>query len=219
MKWLGRSFLIIGTLLLALLLWALRNTTPDTPSKTVSALTTTHLQEMKAPAITASAPGEPGPMSPGKLRTASSGHLILDRETRRIFDEYLDVRSPAASDAARGKLQQALRKQLSGTALLEAETLMNNYIAYRASLTELEALPDASDISNTQQARLKIRRASELRSRYFDANIGQLFFADEDAMNDYTISQMEIMQDQSLSSEQKLQRLEELKKKLPYALP
>lgn len=86
--------------------------------------------------VTALPPELADTQAPDGLRVDARGHLIIEAANRAVFDYFLDV--PASlSESRRVAMAEAhLRAKLTTPALAEAQSLLQQYLAYRKALAD-----------------------------------------------------------------------------------
>lgn len=163
---------------------------------------------------------------PDGLRVDTHGHLIVEAANRQVFDYFLDV--PASlSEAQRVAMAQAhLRAKLVSPALVEAQALLQRYLAYRQALAvqggggrskpTVEQLQQRPDMLATLRQQLAAR--AELRRQVLGADVAQAWYGDQDAIDAAELDRLAVVSDASLSPEQRAARLAAIEAGLPPAV-
>ena len=152
------------------------------------------------------------------LKTDSAGNLITGEETKHLFEFYLSSIGEEPLEQVLIRIQSELSEQLQPPALDQALSLLKRYIDYKIELAELEAETNtslASSLSDIERIKLQKSQLSTLRSLYFDQTENQQFFEQEEAYDNYMLSHLEIMKNESLDDAEKKQQVKLLEQTLP----
>lgn len=164
--------------------------------------------------------------APDGLHVDTQGHLIVEAANRQVFDYFLDV--PASvSEVQRVAMAQAhLRAKLVSPALVEAQALLQRYLAYRKALAAqtgagrgkptLEQLQQRPEMIATLRQQLSDRTA--VRRQTLGADVAQAWYGDQDAIDAAELERLAVMADASLSPEQRAARLAAIEASLPPAV-
>lgn len=176
--------------------------------------------------VTALPPELADTQAPDGLRVDARGHLIIEAANRAVFDYFLDV--PASlSESRRVAMAEAhLRAKLTTPALAEAQSLLQQYLAYRKALADngntgrnkpsLEQVQQRPEMIATLRQQLNDRTAS--RRQYLGADVAQAWYGDDDAMDAAALDRLAVMTDPSLTPEQRAARIAAVDASLPPAL-
>jgi lipase chaperone LimK len=168
----------------------------------------------------AAALSDPGPLPPSlqgtshdvTLRADAQGNLVLQPDLLHLFDFYLAGREEEGLDKVLTRIHQDLAAQLQGNALDQARDLLSRYVDYRIALQNLPAADHAMDAGALRQ---RLDALNATRQQYFSAEEYALFFANENAENDYMVQRLALGQQSGLSEEQRQQAVVELELQLP----
>ncbi len=152
------------------------------------------------------------------LRVDKNGNLIIDRHIRDLFEFYLSAMGEESLDIILKRIQSQFYAQLSGDAIFQAKSLLKNYVDYRIELVTVNEGTELIDVNGLSQvALLKIQKndIAQLRNKYFNSETYQAFFEKEDQMDEYMLSQLDIVNNPLLTKEQKQQEIEALQNTLP----
>lgn len=163
---------------------------------------------------------DPGPLPPSlqgtihgvTLRADSQGNLVLQPDLLHLFDFYLAGREEEGLDKVLTRIHQDLAAQLKGNALDQARDLLSRYVDYRIAL---QNLPEADSSMDAGALRLRLDALNATRQQYFSAEEYALFFANENAENEYMVQRLALGQQSGLSEEQRQQAVAELELQLP----
>ncbi len=155
----------------------------------------------------------------GALRVDSTGHLLVDRQVRAVFDYFLSALGEESLPVILARLHAYIHQQLPAPAAAEAIALLDQYIAYRQALAQLPAPAQSTggqvDVSAMEQ-RLSLLQG--LRRQYLPLLAIQAFFGEDDAYAEYSLARVRILQDASLSAAAKASELAAAEEQLPPAL-
>jgi lipase chaperone LimK len=186
----------------------------DERSQQASALNR-QLRETPAAALS-----DPGPLPPSlqgashgvTLRADAQGNLVLQADLLHLFDFYLAGREEEGLDKVLTRIHQDLAAQLKGNALDQARDLLSRYVDYRIAL---QNLPEADSSMDAGALRQRLDALNATRQQYFSAEEYALFFANENAENEYMVQRLALGQQSGLSEEQRQQAVAELELQLP----
>ncbi|MDD0843995.1 lipase secretion chaperone [Pseudomonas sp. Gutcm_11s] len=163
---------------------------------------------------------DPGPLPPSLLGTAhgvvlrmdAQGNLVLQDDLLRLFDFYLAGREEEGLDKVLTRIHRDLAAQLRTPALEQARDLLSRYVDYRIAL---QNLPEADASMDPGALRQRLDALNAARQQYFSAEEYALFFARENAEDEYMVQRLGLAQQSGLSEEQRAQALAELELQLP----
>ena len=152
-----------------------------------------------------------------QLSIDSAGMLIVNQALRDMFEVYLSANGEESLEIIILRIQQNLSEQLKNPALDQALALLDNYIAYRQALVELEAYINekSSLLSQIELFEVRQGKIKSLRDQYFDEATYQGFFAEEDQYDQFLFSQLTISQNTELTEQEKQQQIHALESTLP----
>ncbi|WJN57777.1 lipase secretion chaperone [Pseudomonas sp. SO81] len=163
---------------------------------------------------------DPGPLPPSlqgtshgvTLRADAQSNLVLQPDLLHLFDFYLAGREEEGLDKVLTRIHQDLAAQLKGNALDQARDLLSRYVDYRIAL---QNLPEADSSMDAGALRQRLDALNATRQQYFSAEEYALFFANENAENEYMVQRLALGQQSGLSEEQRQQAVAELELQLP----
>lgn len=150
-----------------------------------------------------------------QLHQDSNGQLRIEDGLLRLFDFYLAGLEEEGIDRVLTRIHRDLATQLQGQALEQARDLLQRYVDYRIALQEL---PPSNSSLEANSLRQRLDGMNTLRQQYFSAEENQVFFARENAENDYMVQRLALTQQTGLSEEQRQQAITELDAQLPDEL-
>lgn len=156
---------------------------------------------------------------PDGLLVDGNGNLIISTSLRDVFDYFLSTLGEEDIDTIVARLRAYIAHQLPASAAAEANRILDNYLAFRESLVDLVPaggqINEQLDIQAVRQQQDAIRAQ---RQQFLSADVEQAFYAAEDQWNDFGLDRLAVLQDESLSTEQRAERLSELRESLPGEL-
>ncbi|WP_068825867.1 lipase secretion chaperone [Pseudomonas sp. BMS12] len=171
-------------------------------------------------ATPATALSDPGPL-PASLQGAShgvilhsdaQGNLMLQADVLHLFDFYLAGREEEGLDKVLTRIHQALAAQLQGQGLEQARDLLRRYVDYRIAL---QNLPEAGAELDAGALRLRLDAINGARQQFFSREEYAVFFARDNAEDEYMVQRLAMAQQDGLSDAQRQQALAELELQLP----
>lgn len=155
----------------------------------------------------------------GQLEADAAGHLKLTRGVRNVFDYFLSTVGEDSLAHVRARLVAYITSHLPPTAAREAEALLDHYLAYEQDQGQAAAQAGSAATALTLDAvSQRFDTLQALRAKHFSAAERAAFFADDEALDRYTLARLRVLQDSSLTSAEKARRLSELTAGLPPAM-
>ncbi len=154
----------------------------------------------------------------GGFELDADGNLIINHRIRQLFDYFLSAQGEESLPTIVKRLRAYIHNTLSGDAAAEAEQLLESYIGYLDDVAALDSPVTPGQAIDPAQLRMQKQQLAALRAGRFDAVANDAFFAEEEAYDNYTLSRLEVMQDESLSAEERASRLAALESQLPPEL-
>jgi lipase chaperone LimK len=146
----------------------------------------------------------------GAVSFDANGHVLLDPALRRLFDYHLSLigeRDPA-------QIRQLLKDHLLGRhGPARAESVLTYFDRYADYLQRLAE----AKIGESIDPKERLVKVSALRRRMLGDEMASAFFAEEEALAALTLMRMAIAADNTLTAEQKSQRLVGLDRSKGYA--
>lgn len=142
-----------------------------------------------------------------------AGGLVIDRDTRSAIEAVLNSMPENPSDQDLQRLERTLRQGLPREDAEKALKLFNDYRAYTRDITtqmQPQGIP-----RNQQEADAFFDQMESIRRRHFDDATASALFGPYDAYARATMTASFIVQDASLSLEQKKERLDAIRAQLP----
>ncbi|MET0335210.1 MAG: lipase secretion chaperone [Rhizobacter sp.] len=142
-----------------------------------------------------------------------AGGLVIDQGTRSAIEAVLNSMPENPSEDDLKRLERTLREGLPREDAEKALKLFSSYRGYTADVhKQLEPLGIPG---NVQEMNAFFDQMDTIKRRHFDESTNSALFGQHDAYARTSMEAMFVEQDTSLTPEQKLKRLQELRAKLP----
>lgn len=146
----------------------------------------------------------------GAVGVDADGRLLVNPETRRLFDYYLSASGEEPPQALRARIVAAIEARLPPAAAAAAVALLDRYMRYRE---EARALESGGAAEGDVAERLAQIRA--LRRRVFGAAEAEALFGPEEAHDRVEVERRQVLGDQTLSPAERERRSAALDAALP----
>ncbi|WP_461534956.1 lipase secretion chaperone [Spongorhabdus nitratireducens] len=158
--------------------------------------------------------------APVRLTLDNKGNFVIDRNLKRLFDHYLLELPGKPLNQVVSAIHNDLARQLDPTARALAEQIMTHYIAMKIDLQQLaesgaEIMATELTASYLQTGLERLRSRNEIRQKWLEPDVYEAFYGHEVALDNYMVERLQILDDHSLSAEQRQQALETLEQNLP----
>jgi hypothetical protein len=142
-----------------------------------------------------------------------AGGLVIDGDTRAAIEAVLNSLPPEPGDADLARLERTLREGLPRE---DAERAMKLFADYRAYTKDVHEQMEPLGIpGNLTEANAFFDKMDALKRQHFGDATAQALFGQHDAHARITMEAGFISQDQTLSPDEKKERLEALRARLP----
>lgn len=149
---------------------------------------------------------------PDGIALDAAGELVLGPALLRRFDYWLATLGERSLEAVRADIERDLAAELSPRSLRQALRLRDAYLAYKAELARLQALPAGTYEAEALARQLQAIRA--VRARHFSADEVSALFGAEDATDDHALARLRVAQDPKLSPAERRSELARLSERL-----
>lgn len=148
-----------------------------------------------------------------QMKLDSSNRLIVNEQTRNCFEYFITQYGEKSIEQIRKDFKTYIDEDYKEPALSLILDLWNRYMDYREKLGSLQA-PNLSQ-DDPQYYRSVFNSTQNLRKQFFsDYEIEGLFGA-ENTYHIYTLKRLDVINDKSLSEQEKAQKLKALFDELP----
>jgi len=143
---------------------------------------------------------------PAALNTDNAGQLIIDKRVQRLFEFFLMAMGEEPIENIVSRIKHEMQNQLNESSYLQAENILEGYLQHRNNVGVIknqfaESIADSgTDIRVIREVKLAIREA---RSSFLSDDVISAFYTQEDLYDDYMMTKVGILNDASLSTEQK----------------
>lgn len=159
------------------------------------------------------------------LQVDENGNLLISSDIKDVFDYFLSSISEEDLDTILLRVDEYLNHYLQEPALSDAKAILAQYIEYKSSLMALEQEmgEDLAQMSKEDKInggyldflRRQMDQRNGLREQFLDANIYEAFYAEEQQYDEYTYSKLLVTSDQSLSANDRFEKISALQMTLP----
>lgn len=160
-----------------------------------------------------------------------SGHLRISSDIKRVFDFFLSTIEEESLETILARIDEYLQYYLNEPALGEAKQILSQYIDLKKALYNFEVERSASlqDIIeggllsenkalylSLLEQQLEARNA--LRAQYLSLDVQEVFYAEEQEYDRYTLARMRVVSDDTLTDDEKAQQLADIDSEAPEQL-
>jgi lipase chaperone LimK len=148
----------------------------------------------------------------GELSEDTNGNLKVTRGVREVFDYFLTAQGEEPANALTARIEAYVRSKLTPRAASQAVSLLARYMAYKDRVMAVVSGKGGSTLQEVlarRDAVLQVRRTS------FDPTTYDAFFGVDEAVDSYSVDRFALMQDPSLSPQDKAARLAAARASLP----
>jgi lipase chaperone LimK len=159
------------------------------------------------------------------LQVDELGHLLISSEIKDLFDFFLSTVAEENLDTILLRVDEYLNHYLQEPALSESKAILAQYIEFKSSLVALqqemgEELAQMSKRDKREGGYLDFLRnqmdqRNSLRAQHLEPEVYQAFYAEEEQYDEYTYSRLMIRSDQSISADDRVNRMNALQSTLP----
>lgn len=142
-----------------------------------------------------------------------AGGLVIDRDTRAAIEAVLNSMPEEPSEQDLQRLERTLREGLPKDDADKAIKLFTDYRSY--TTTVRDEMQPLGIPNNLQEANDFFDRMDAIKRRHFDDTTASALFGQHDAHARITMEAMFVEQDTTLTPEQKKERLDGLRARLP----
>lgn len=156
----------------------------------------------------------------GMLLADENGNLVINHDIRRVFDYFLSTLGAESLAQIQQRLRSYIKDQLPVNAAQQAEQLLVKYMALNQALSKLELSneTEANTLLETAVLRERLLSIQSLRHEHLPTDVIGAFYADEDALDQLALERIDIMQDNTLSEDERTKALSDLEESIPSHL-
>lgn len=134
-----------------------------------------------------------------KIKQNKSGKLILNANTARVLEEAVSTLPPLMKQDELRRVEFLVTKGLSGSAGQQLASIFTQFYHYQHALNLAN-----STVKNQEET---FTRTVLLQKEYLGEDVSELFFGQQNRLNNYLLARKAINEDSSLNSVQKQQEL------------
>lgn len=146
----------------------------------------------------------------GGLATDASGRFAPTPDARRLFDYFLAASGEEPDDVLIARIRAEIARRLPPDAAVDANLLLDRYLAYRAQARELAESGLGEAPLEERLATLRVLRQATLGAEAADA-----FFAQEEAVDEATLARLRAAEDDGASPDERAAALAAAEEALP----
>lgn len=169
------------------------------------------------PAAKPFAPSLEGTRPDGAIRVAPDDGIVVDAQLIALFEYYLSTVGEKSPSEVQAQVERELDRTLRPAAADAAKRALARYLAYKRALATLEAEPGLAGPDAASLVR-RLDALARVRAQFFTKAEIAAIFGQEDAANADALARMRIREDQSLTTQQREERLAALDASLPAGL-
>ncbi|WP_281647452.1 lipase secretion chaperone [Parendozoicomonas sp. Alg238-R29] len=172
---------------------------------------------LPAEAITSAKLSLRGTTPDGELVLNAAGLPIITPSMRRLFEYYLATLGEQPVSAIRDQFYNYVKEQYSPRVAVASLAYFDRYVSYKVHLAEqqLELAEMFSALSITELLQQRMELLSRTRTAELGPEMAEAFFGEEERYDRFILSKTTIERDQSLTEEQRQQKLNELARAWP----
>ena len=166
------------------------------------------------PAAKPFAPSLEGTRPDGAIRVAPDDSIVVDAQLIALFEYYLSTVGERSPSEVQAQVEREPDRTLKSAAADAAKRALARYLAYKRALATLEAGPGLAGPDAASLVR-RLDALARVRAQFFTKAEIAAIFGQEDAANADALARMRIREDQSLTAQQREERLAVLDASLP----
>jgi lipase chaperone LimK len=159
----------------------------------------------------------------GSLKADASGKLIIDIETRDLFDYFMNTVADVPPEVAIAELEKLARASLPESAVNQVMALLGDYLLYKETAIEYSSQPLLPADQQDENYQLSILETSfatlkDIRRSTMSEDAVEAFFGLEEAYGEFTLVSIKIQKDPNLTPEQMQIELQVQRELLPEVI-
>ena len=157
---------------------------------------------------------------PFDIRVDDQNHLIIEASLRRLFDYFFTLVGEEDVAQIKLRIEEILNRYLPEPARSEALQIFQEYVRVKEGEIRLrdQLAADYEASGRTVDLYERVRLLRDLRQSTLSPEVYDAFYAEEDKRALYSLERHALMQDESLSLEERNAALRELDQQLPESL-
>ena len=170
-----------------------------------------------APSAKAFAPSLEGTRPDGAIRVALDDGIVVDAQLIALFEYYLSTVGERSPSEVQIGIERELDRTLRPAAADAAKRVLARYLAYKRALATLEGGPGLAGPDAASLVR-RLDALARVRAQFFTKAEIAAIFGQEDVANADALARLRISEDDSLTAQQRQERLAALDASLPAEL-
>ena len=159
----------------------------------------------------------------GSLKADANGNLIIDLETRDLFDYFMNTVADVSPEVAIAELEKLARANLPESAVNQVMALLGDYLLYKETALEYSSQALIPADQQDEQYQLSMLEASfatlkDIRRNTMNEDAVEAFFGLEEAYGEFTLASIKIQNNPNLSPEQMQIELQAQREQLPEVI-
>jgi lipase chaperone LimK len=157
---------------------------------------------------------------PVRLGFDQNGDLLLSPDVTHLFEYFLSAVQDEGMQTVLARINEYLQLSLPASAAEQALALLEDYLAYKQQL-EAVAVASVTEVNREQilqDLKTALDARATLRDRIFTPAVATKLFGADAAYDEYTWQSANVLQEQTLTDEEKDRRLSELEDHLPATI-
>jgi len=156
----------------------------------------------------------------GGFRVDENGNLVIEQGIKRYFDYFMATVGEESIAEITARIHNAITTQLEEPARSQALTILEDYLSYKTALYELEQQmgefnPASFDGSQLTLMEERLEAIFDARRAHLSGDVVDVFFAEDEAVDRYTLNRLNVLHDKTLTEEQRKDQLAQLEETLP----
>ncbi|MFW2176319.1 MULTISPECIES: lipase secretion chaperone [unclassified Moraxella] len=156
----------------------------------------------------------------GEIIIDENRQLVVTQGLRRLFDYFLSAQGEESLEAIRQRTEDYIRQHTPEPASSQAIALYHRYLDYLQALSQVDSqlnqqrqpINDGTALSMDLGVVAKqLQQVQQLQAKFFDLATRQAFFAQDNALNDYSLQMMTINQNAQITPAERQQRIDQAK--------
>ncbi len=154
----------------------------------------------------------------GMYPVDKDGNLLFSAAIKHRFEYFLSTMGEFPLDEVLQMVKDDIAVNLVSPAKEQALKLFDDYVAYKYALVELEKTFEPAqgyEVSNIERFRHQLDQLRNKRREHLNSEAADAFFGFDELYDDFMLSQLEIQNNNQLTSAEKLQQTQALEDSLP----
>lgn len=154
----------------------------------------------------------------GQLEVDDEGNLIISAQVKNLFDYFLMTLGEENLDEILNRINAHLVNELEEPALSQAQNILAQYLDYKNNMVTLnQSYNDQAGLlgGEFEMLQRQLDMQARLRRESMEPEIVEAFFSFDETYDQWSLERLKIGADESLSFDEKKERLSQMEKDLP----